>query len=481
MDPQLFGELVARWVSGDRLAHAEEQGLLDWLEVHPEARQELLDDEALDSLLRCWPRLEETSESFVESCLARAGQGPVVSAPIVAPPVASVPLLKPAAGSPSGRFFSTVNRWALAAAGCCAALLLGAIILAVLARGLHPVAKNQPSPVFTDIRESRPELQGAFATLTQSTSAAWETPVATGDRLASCWLKLTSGTAELHFDKGTVASLTGPAVLELRSADEVFLRCGALTARVPPPAVGFSVATPLSRVVDLGTEFDVTVEDSGATQTAVRRGRVSFRPHRGDEDLGTPIELAAEALNHASVAVSGVDASVLPAMIVARGQGRFLGRMSASGKTVEFHSQAAYREFRATALRQLREAPNEFGRKWPGLADDARRAAGPGGDHPGQGGKSASKGAAPTASIPPTGLPAGSPETVEVRENGKTISIEDSKESGITVTVTETVGEKKKTTKVRAADSAELARKNPDAHQLYRKYFHPRPKAGKAK
>ena len=78
-------------------------------------------------------------------------------------------------------------------------------------------------------------------------------------------------------------------MLELRSADEVFLRQGSLTARVPPPAVGFFVTTPLARVVDLGTEFDVVVDELGATQTLVRRGRVSLTPQRGQEDLGTPI------------------------------------------------------------------------------------------------------------------------------------------------------------------------------------------------
>ena len=55
------------------------------------------------------------------------------------------------------------------------------------------------------------------------------------------------------------------------------------------------------------------------------------------------------------------------------------------------------------------------------------------------------------------------------------------KNSGITVTITESVNGKKKTTKVRAADTAELAKKDPEAHKFYRKYFHPRPKNGKPK
>ena len=34
-------------------------------------------------------------------------------------------------------------------------------------------------------------------------------------------------------------------------------------------------------------------------------------------------------------------------------------------------------------------------------------------------------------------------------------------------------------TKVRAADLADLAKKDPEAHHLYRKYFHSHPKNGK--
>ena len=138
MDAQQFEELVSRWVSGDRLAPAEQQSLLDWLENHPEARHELLEDEALDSLLRCWPRLEETAEDFVQDCLRRAAGeradhrepvSAVAAPPIVAPPVAVVRPPKTAGDArPSRRLFAgSAGRWVAAVAGCSAALLLGAI------------------------------------------------------------------------------------------------------------------------------------------------------------------------------------------------------------------------------------------------------------------------------------------------------------------------------------------------------------------
>ena len=239
--------------------------------------------------------------------------------------------------------------------------------------------------------------------------------------------------------------------------------------------------------MDLGTEFDVVVEDSGATQTLVRQGRVSLRPQTGQEAWAAPVELAVGTLDRARISVPDVAAAVLPVITVASGSdGRFLGRLSANGKTAEFHSRAAFREFRARALKQLREAPGQFGQKWPALADGA----GEDGRVPPKSPKTpAAKGAhsGPGADITSAADASTEPDavadrrTIEIHENGKTISITDSKESGITVTATESVGGKKKMTEVRAANAAELAKKNPEAHHLYRQYFHPRPKNGKLK
>lgn len=546
MDARHFEELVSRWTSGDRLSPAEERRLTDWLTQHPEARADLFQDETLDSLLRCLPRLDDTAEDFVQQCLRRAAgsqaerrpQAAAVAAPpIVAPPVAMVRPAPAASQARRGRrlWAGGSGRWAAVMAACSAALLLVAIGWQWLARGPHSAGPNSPAVATHDARplpsagdrNSRPQPVRSFATLTQAAGAVWDTPHAQGDRLAAGLLQLSAGTAQLQFDKGSVVGLTAPAVLELRSADEVFLQRGSVTAHVPPPAVGFLVATPLSRIMDLGTEFDVTVDDSGATQTEVRRGRVSFTPHRGQEELGTPIELTAGALDHAAVSVPDVEAAVLPVTTIASGsQGRFLGRLSANGKSVEFDSPAAFHEFQALALEQLREAPSQFGQRWPTLAESGSKAEEPTpagkGEEAGGGkaeptnamGKLATIAPADTApetsKAPPLKNPAGrrdvppsksgrsgagaelagphaglgtgpSRRSVVIHENGKTISITDSKESGITISINEWAGGKRKTTEMRAANASELAKKYPEAHRLYRQYFHPRSKMGKGR
>jgi hypothetical protein len=507
MDAQRLEELVSRWVSGDRLAPAEEQHLLQWLKNHPEDRGELLADEELDSLLRCLPRVEDTAAGFVQDCLRRLAARPLDqrsrAAAAAVPAIVAPPVVTPRSATPGrdvrrsrGFFVGGAGRWAAAVACCSAALLLGAIGWRLLARGPGAVEANRsaapvhglPAPSLAARKDSRPpEPDHAFATLSQSATAAWDSPRAEGSRLSAGILKLTAGAAELHFDKGTVARLSGPAVLELRSGNEVFLQHGNVTARVPPPAVGFAVVTPLSRIVDLGTEFDVAVDGAGATQTMVRKGRISLTPQRGQEEPATPIELVAGALDRATVSVPDMAASTLPVTTVASGlQGQFLGLMSSNGKTVGFHSPEAFREFQTRALKQLHEAPSEFGRRWSGLVAAFDRGA----DAPPRVGP-ALRHDVPAAQAPRPGVATGvaaahgnvaaapSGRAVEVHENGKTISITDSKESGITVTVTESDGGRKRTTEVRAANAAELARKNPDAHRMYRQYYHPRPKTGK--
>ena len=274
--------------------------------------------------------------------------------------------------------------------------------------------------------------------------------------------------------------------MELVGSDEVSLQSGCLNARVPAAAVGFTVATSLARVVDLGTEFDVVVQDSGAITTLVHEGKVSLRPQNGRGQTGKSLELTVNSFDHATVSIADVAGPVLPVVTVAGGdEGRYAAMISLDGKTAEFHSPDAFAQFQDRAWKQLRAGPGKFRRQWPALVEAA-------GQQP------AVKNIRPNRPIliPPhaSDRPAGATvpngargsnaaaasRVVEVKENGKTISISDSKDSGITVTITESVDGRKRTTQVNAATAAELARKNPYAHRLYRQY-RPRPKTGKAR
>lgn len=89
-------------------------------------------------------------------------------------------------------------------------------------------------------------------------------------------LHLSSGEIELVFDRSVRMRVRGPALLELRSDTMVYSRFGVLSARVGEAGRGFTIETPNGRIVDLGTEFGVAVDEKGSTDVAVFMGAVDL-------------------------------------------------------------------------------------------------------------------------------------------------------------------------------------------------------------
>jgi hypothetical protein len=67
---------------------------------------------------------------------------------------------------------------------------------------------------------------------------------------------------------------------------------GRLTARVPRAALGFTVLSPGGKVVDLGTEFGLSVEEGGATTVRVFDGLVAVSPLAAGLDARAAVTLA---------------------------------------------------------------------------------------------------------------------------------------------------------------------------------------------
>jgi hypothetical protein len=95
-------------------------------------------------------------------------------------------------------------------------------------------------------------------------------------------LRLEQGLAEIEFDRGARVILQAPAGLELVSATTARILYGTLTARVPARARGFTVISPSGKVVDLGTEFGLSVAQGGATSVRVFTGLVEAFPLASD-------------------------------------------------------------------------------------------------------------------------------------------------------------------------------------------------------
>jgi ferric-dicitrate binding protein FerR (iron transport regulator) len=114
------------------------------------------------------------------------------------------------------------------------------------------------------------------------------------DMRAGKVLQLRRGLAEVEFDHGARLILQGPAGLELLSSNAVRLIHGTLTARVPPLARGFTVYSPQGKVVDLGTEFGLTVDERGTTAVRVFAGEVVAAPLAGGEQVASGVTLHAD-------------------------------------------------------------------------------------------------------------------------------------------------------------------------------------------
>ena len=91
-------------------------------------------------------------------------------------------------------------------------------------------------------------------------------------------VEILSGFAEITFDSGAQVLLEGPAALDLNSAWDAVLVRGSLKASVPTEAIGFRIASPSVDVVDLGTEFSMVADESGATEVFVLKGSVQAGP-----------------------------------------------------------------------------------------------------------------------------------------------------------------------------------------------------------
>lgn len=97
-----------------------------------------------------------------------------------------------------------------------------------------------------------------------------------GSRIPLGPLAVGDATLRLAFDRGVFLTIEGPAEMDVVSGMELRMGRGRATARVEPLGRGFLLGTPEARVRDLGTEFGVDIESSGATGVAVFEGVVDL-------------------------------------------------------------------------------------------------------------------------------------------------------------------------------------------------------------
>lgn len=183
-------------------------------------------------------------------------------------PLISLPSARP--GLLPKRRFTAGTLGGVAALAACATLLVN----------LAWVRWIAPAPGDEDTTAS-------IAVLTRALNLQWDRdtmkPVP-GSPLLPGWLRLKSGQLQIEFYQGARVTLEGPAEFQLVSAGEAFCRHGKLSAHVPPQAKGFRVNTPAGTIVDLGTEFGLTV-NPGRAEVHVFDGEIELHQGQGMKSL----------------------------------------------------------------------------------------------------------------------------------------------------------------------------------------------------
>jgi len=151
----------------------------------------------------------------------------------------------------------------------------------------------------TALPEKQEATSVGIALVTRLVDVTWqpsEKPFMVGDALPVGVVGLESGVAQIEFFCGATVILEGPSRLVLESSTVARLQSGRLRAQVPPAARGFQIHAEELKVVDLGTEFGVAVNE-GEADVQVFDGEVELYHSNGEQRLVTAGKAVTRAVN----------------------------------------------------------------------------------------------------------------------------------------------------------------------------------------
>jgi hypothetical protein len=140
--------------------------------------------------------------------------------------------------------------------------------------------------LFWQTRPSLPEAKphgvdpGWVALLVDEASAVFQEGLGPEDqiRFGAGDYHLVDGAVHMRFANGADLVMRAPVEFAVKDAFHVEVAHGSVRAIVPPPAQGFTIASPGIRYEDLGTEFGVIVDGTtGASELHVFDGQVNVR------------------------------------------------------------------------------------------------------------------------------------------------------------------------------------------------------------
>lgn len=149
-----------------------------------------------------------------------------------------------------------------------ALILVGVTLFSFWPKGQTPIATDETLQTDGEIEKSNARLASvAQAKFFGELSPPVGTVLATEREYV-----LMSGLIEVAFPAGASAILEGPAVFRVTSNESLALDVGRCSVHAPEGAEGFRVETPVTRVVDRGTRFTVSVGETSDTEVHVIEG-----------------------------------------------------------------------------------------------------------------------------------------------------------------------------------------------------------------
>ncbi len=132
--------------------------------------------------------------------------------------------------------------------------MLAATVLIAVGVGAWMIAGvDSPEPVVADIIDQEGVSWGDDTTA-----------LSRGDTVRPGRLSSLAGEYTLQFRDGSTVRVVGPASLDIKSKMLVRIDHGRATASVPPNSIGFTIESSLVNVVDLGTEFGISIDGDHA-------------------------------------------------------------------------------------------------------------------------------------------------------------------------------------------------------------------------
>ena len=270
-------KLIHRYLD-DSLGAEEESELMASLERSADARRQFVDEAFLDHDLR-----EAMREADIRSF--------IVSGEDEDSPERADQLRR----NPWHRGYSIALRSGLAAA----------VLIAVALSIPHVVSDHaEPDKVVPDasamadqpVNEvDKAESAESVGTVVQQRDCKWvEGSISwrNGDLLRpKTLLSLESGACEVALENGVRLVLSGPCEVQLLNEMRGRVFRGSIVAKVPAGAHGYTLTTPSSQVIDLGTEFGVAVDPSGKSEVHVFTGEVISRWNGPEKAQGKSLRL----------------------------------------------------------------------------------------------------------------------------------------------------------------------------------------------